>query len=518
MTGHARVAPFVVLLPLTLAPPAATAQSAPPQPPGSQAAAAQDVPIPIIWLEPAGGTPPKGELPVYKPIPPGDSRFKDAERLVDNEAAAFTRLLVARAWRIFPPPADWTPPRLPIVLAEGGNNAEAGFRLLVEGSLEEHPGVPLLILQLDSGSLSNTLVHEGGHLLQSIATAGRRASPWWSAVVHSTFAVTDPITALSEGYAIHFETLWAHYGKQPEMRAYYHRLSPSFDLRNSRRAEFYAPIADLMTFSQTWARYQAVRDTWPSFAGHVHPGDYLRSQYDPARDRAVLKPANAMVASEGVVASTLFWTVASMAQQAGAKPGEGLDQPPLRVAEETLLRAFSALPAGQGFRPDVVDLVSAIGAPGTPARLLAISRFVNITRGVTGGAGLRAKWTALYRDALGLDFEATKPLFADLDAARDRIIESAVKDPATLRLMVGPVIPVRAPKVLLELKMLGQKFELDFDLNAATEAEWQAAGADGTITKGVLQERDRAPFLSVADFEKRTGRTINSLGLVVVDR
>jgi hypothetical protein len=479
---------------------------------------AGEPPIPILWLQPADERQAGGELPVFRPIPPDDARVKDAERLVGNEAAVFTRSLVAWAWHTFPPPPDWTPPRLPVVLTARGNNAEKGFRLDVEGRLEEHPEVPYLLLDLDAQSLSNTLIHEGGHLLHSIATGGRRPSPWWTATPHSTFAVTDPLTALAEGYAIHFETLWAHYGRQAEMRAFYHRLAPAFDLKNSRRAEFYAPIADLMTFSQTWARYQAVRDTWPSFCGHVYPGDYLRSQYDPARDRAVLKSANAMVASEGVAASTIFWTVAGVAEQGGAKPGEGLQQPSILAAEQTVLRGFAALPAPAAFRPDIVDLVSAVGAAGSPARTLAVSRFVSVTRGVTARADVRASWSALYHDALGLDFEATKPLFTSLDTAREEILQAAWKDPATLRKQLGPVLPVRSPKVRLELKMIGEAFELDFDLNAAGEAEWLAAGADRAAADALPRERDRAPFASIRDFEKRTGRSLTSLGLVLVEQ
>jgi hypothetical protein len=183
-----------------------------------------------------------------------------------------------------------------------------------------------------------------------------------------------------------------------------------------------------------------------------------------------------------------------------------------------VLRAMTALPEPSGFRPDLVDLVAAIGGPDTPARTLAVSRFVSVTRGVTVQPGIRAQWSALYHDAIGLDFDATKPLFAALDAAREAILQAAWKDPATLRRQVGPVLPVRAPKVRLELKMLGQAFELDFDLNAAGEAEWLAAGADRATSDSLLQECDKTPFVSVADFEKRTGRTLKTLGLVVVDR
>lgn len=507
------VATLAILAFCLAAPPDANATSN--QVPAAPVAAA-DVPIPILWLEPAGAGA-KEEVPLYKPIAAEDPRLKEAERLVDNEAARFTRSLVAWAWRTFPPPSHWMPARLPILLAQGGNTAEKGFRLQIGNQVEEHPDVPFLVLELDAGSLSNTLIHEGAHLLHTIATRGQRPTPWWTAIVHSTFAVTDPLTALAEGYAIHFETLWAHYGKQAEMRAYYHRLAPGFEVKG-RRAEFYAPIADLMTFSQTWARYQAVRETWPAFAGPTYPGNYLRSQYDPARDRSVLKSPNAMVSSEGVVASTLFWTVASLAQQGGAVPAQGMDQRSLLDAEQVVLQALAAMPKPSGFRPDIIDLVSVIGTPDSPARTLAISRFVNVTRAVTVRADVRAKWAALYHDAIGLDFDATKPLFSDLDAARDATLKAAWKDPSTLRALVGPVLPVRAANVKLELKMLGEAFELDFDLNAAGEAEWLAAGADRPTTDPLLHERDKAPFASVRDFETRTGRTLKSLGLVPVER
>jgi homoserine O-acetyltransferase len=95
-------------------------------------------------------------------------------------------------------------------------------------------------------------------------------------------------------------------------------------------------------------------------------------------------------------------------------------------------------------------------------------------------------------------------------------VEAALADPASLRRGLGPVLPVRCPKAMLELKALEQKFPLEFDLNASTEAEWLAAGLDAATRARVLDERDRAPFASVADFEKRTAKTLQALGLEVV--
>ena len=499
------LATFLLLAASGLAQPPSQARSQPTAAPAGSMA-------PVLWLEPVPGDKSSGP-PLLRELARTDPRLKDCERWVDNEPARFTRTLIAWAWRTLGSPRTWPEGQLAVLLRSGGNNAEFGFRLERGGRVEDHADVPYIILEADPRSLSDTLLHEGGHVLHMIAARGRHPSNGWSSVPHTTFAVTDPLTALAEGYAIHFETLLGHYGRDPETRAYYHRLAPAFDLKNSRRAEFYAPITDLMTFSQSWARYQAVRETWPAFEGHIYPGEYLRSQFDPARDRAVLKPASAMVASEGVVASTLFWVSVTFADRAGAKPGEGLDQPGLQAAEQQLLKAIAALPARNGFRPDIVDLVSAVGAPGSPERAVAISRFVSVTRGVTARPEVRVKWAALYRDGIGLDINAAKALFTELDSLRDLVVEAAVKDPQTLRNAVGLVVPVRAPKVMLELKALGEKFPLEFDLNAAGDADWLAAGADRATAEQVQRERDRAPFASASDFEKRTSLSLSKLGL-----
>jgi hypothetical protein len=65
---------------------------------------------------------------------------------------------------------------------------------------------------------------------------------------------------------------------------------------------------------------------------------------------------------------------------------------------------------------------------------------------------------------------------------------------------------------VLELKVLRQKVPMEFDLNPATEAEWVAAGTDAPTRARLLAERDRLPFASVADFEKRAGLKVQALG------
>jgi hypothetical protein len=493
-------------------------------PPTGRPAQGTEALVPIVWLEavpPQPGTTEqrRGDSPpLLRPVDASDPRVAQCEKMLDNEPARFLRRLVAHAWKAFGTPATWQG-GLPIQLKNGGNNAEMGFRLLTPKGVEDHADVPYINLEADAESLSGTLLHEGGHLLHSIATHGRRARTWWSTLPHTTFAVTDPLTALAEGYAIHFETLMGHYGTEPARRAFYNRLAPEFDARGTKRAEFFAPVADLMTFSQTWARYQGVREGLPAFAGHVYPGNYLRSQFDPARDRAVLKPANAMISSEGVVASALFWTVAGLAGEAGATSGAGLEQPGVVQAEQSLLAAFAALPdpRPRDFRPDVLDLLAALGPADSSARRYCVSRFVDVTRAVTARPDLRPQWRAFYEAGLALDMPGANGIFAELEKGRIQVLTAALADPLTLRKGIGPVLPVRVGGVKLELKALGESFDLEYDLNGVTEAELAATPKIDPRTRAlILRELDRAPFASVADFEKRAGHALPALGLTAI--
>ncbi len=318
-----------------------------------------------------------------------------------------------------------------------------------------------------------------------------------------------------------FETLWGHFGSDPVKRAYYLRLSPSFAPGRGRKAEYFSPVDDLMNFAQVWARYQAVRDGLVAFEGHLYPGNYARTQMDPSRDRARLKSANAMLASEGVAASVLFWTAADLAAEAGARPGGGLDQPDLVTVEMTLLAAFAALPASDAasFRPDLLDLVAALGRVSAHAGDAGRARLVDITRGVTAEPAVRDRWRTLYEKALMLDLVDAKALVSQMDAERGRIVVEAARDVMTLRAGVGPVIPVRVPGVVVQLKALGETMPVEFDLNAISAPEYSLLPSlDASARERIEHERGRAPFASIADFTSRTGVALESVGLTAVAR
>jgi hypothetical protein len=475
----------------------------------------------IIWLEETGDKPrQRGQLPVYRPIEPTDARLKDYERWIDTEAARFARRLVYRAAQRFGTDPIFGEPVLPVVITKGGNNPGFGLGIATPAGVETHAQLPYVILDPSPEFLGDTLLHESGHVVHTLAQHGRNEGSSWAAFPHTTFATSDPLTALAEGYAIHFETLWGHFGAEPGKQAYYRRLAPSFDAGRGRNAEYFSPVNDLMNFAQVWSRYQAVRDGLPAFEGHIYPGGYPRTQMDPSRDRARLKTPNAMLASEGVAASVLFWTSAAIASERGARPGGGLDQPGVADAEMVLLEALAALPPPdpETFRPDVIDVVQGLVRANPHAGDVAISRFVDITRGVTAHPAIREAWRSLYDAAIMLDLVTAKASIAKMDAERGDIVTQARRDVSTLRAGIGPIIPVQVKGAEFEMKALGEKLPIEFDLNGMSDAEMGLLPALNAEARARLtRERTRAPFASVADFASRTGFSLEQLGLAPVD-
>lgn len=468
--------------------------------------------VPIVWLERAADAP-AAKLPAFRVIEDA-ARVAQANALSDNEAARFVRHLIARAWRMRGGYSSAEAvPALPVVLQPGGNYARHGLRVLRDGSVVEQPDMPYLLLDLNEGSLSLTFLHEGGHVVDRIVRRSRQ-EPRWSALLHSTFAVTDPLTALGEGYAIHLETLWGHYGGTPERRSWYHRLDPQWSPERALAGEFFAPVRDLMTFSQNWARYRSVRDGDTSFEGHVYDDSYLRSQYGPSRDVSQLRNGNGMVASEGVVASVLFWLVDGEARSRRAEPLRGLNQPGLVEAELRLVAALQrtqpAAVAPDAQRPDLIDVVAAY-AHDAPVRRGAVERFVAITRGTTAKPEMRVHWMALHQAAVDLDISPARALADRIEAMRREIVEAAVKDLETLRAGIGPMLPVRLTEVKAQLKALGEPFPVEFDLNAIGNAELRVLTPDRSMRVRIRAERDRRPFASYEDFERRAGVPLSDL-------
>lgn len=102
---------------------------------------------------------------------------------------------------------------------------------------------------------------------------------------------------MSEGFAIHLETLAAHLATEPETVAFYQHRRFGFGVPGIKKNEYHRPVADLLTYAQTFARYQMVRDNAFAFDTALSKPDYLRVQLDPARDWASLRSANQLLQS-----------------------------------------------------------------------------------------------------------------------------------------------------------------------------------------------------------------------------
>lgn len=460
---------------------------------------AADELVPLTLTEPVQD---KSQLPLLAVLDEKDPRQAEAVKLADNEAARFIRRLLARVSAKSKRPLQ---NGLVIALEKGGNHAVVGHRLKRGSAVEALPEQSHVLLELHPNRMSHTLLHEGGHVVHALVRARAKRPAPWTPLPHSTFAVTEPETALAEGYASHLEALWGHFGSDPTRRGFYHH-----DGGPDAISEAFHPVVDLLSYSQAFSRYQSVRDGLPAFA-NTHAGsppEYLRAQLDPERDRSLLKGPQALIASEGVVASVLFRAVAGRAIQAGARPGAGLDQPALLQAEEEVVASLAAAESATGpFRPDLVDVATAAG----PARDALLDGFLAQTRGVTARPALAVTWRRLWNAALALDGATVKDEQATLATALGELSAAAKKDPAVLRAALGPVIPVRLPQVRLTVYAFGDSFPLEVDLNALSAAE--LAFMPEKDRARIAAERTTAPFKDIKDFETRTKTTLGVLGL-----
>ncbi len=449
----------------------------------------------------APATPPAVHLRFMEPA--GDARARqrawteisDTDRiarltaLADNEAARFALAVYAIAWDLAPP--EWPArPTLFIALEPGGNYGRVGFTLTDrDGRRRELPALPYLILSDDAESFRGTLLHESAHVMHGLLTGGRNSGDDQQAfapIPHSTAAVTDRRTAFNEGFAIHFEAVWAHCGHDPDARAFYDHAAPRYGQQRKLAAEYYFPLRDLRSYAQTFARYQRVRDDDYAFEPATGVRDYLRVQLDPARDRRSLRSGGAMVASEGFVASVLFHVAA----------GDGcrsMDElvPRYRPILAALKRAETT--TGPLDRVPLVDLVATLGPR-------AIDIFLDLSRGATIDPEAQAVWARLYDAALALELPSFQELRADADARRGRWRAEATRDPTALARTVGPVAVVTVPAVRTGLALFGEPQPLAFDANAAGPPMLRLIpGISEAQIAALVADRARAPFADSAD-------------------
>ncbi len=410
-------------------------------------------------------------------------RLEHLRGLLDHETARFALALYAEAWEV----AGRQPaPELYLGVEDGGNHAEVGLTL-ADGT--RMPEMPYVRIEDDPSTFASTLLHEGGHAMHALLAAGapENADDFPIAPIpHSTAAVTDRRTAFNEGLAIHLEAINAHCATDPTTRAFYDHGEVRHGPTGDKQGEYYFPARDVMTYAQTFARYQVVRDGLYAFETAAR-GDYLRVQLDPARDLRTLRDPGSMLASEGFVAGVLYQVMIE-----GGCDG--------RVARyRALFEAIRAAETGHG--PLDRTLLLEVLAQLDP---VPVDVFLDLSRGVTIDAEAAARWAQLYDAAIALDLETRDRLVAELEERRQRWHDEATADPLALARRIGPVVPVQVAALEVGIALFGPLQPLTFDANAAGAPllalvpGWSAAQV-----AAYLAERDQAPFADAADLRAR---------------
>ena len=469
------------------------------------AGAAGQAPVRVIFLEPVSAVDTKGaeistENLLYR-LAANPERYTP---WLNNESAARAFRLYRDACEIAHPGGGV--PDYYVALVKGGNHAATGFRLESGGKVEEHPRQPYILLDAEDWRFETTLLHETGHMAISMLAGGRGlAAKEIASIPHSTAALTDRNTAFNEGYAIHLETVQAHFGRDDWNRRRYHREAILFADAPFQQAEFFHHSADLTSYSQTVARYTEVRENNFSFESAFTGPDYLRVQLEKARDFAAVRSANQLLQAEGYYASFFFLFTMR---------GNGIpDAATIDRRERQMLRAMhAALTANPDLEsgPWLVRVVTEYMKLFPEEKTAIVDALDDTSHGVFVDPGAASLWREHYLAALRLDLAGLN--IQGLVSARKRWRDQVLADPAVLLSRVGPEIPCELPSTKVRLVAFEDETPVRFDINTVQAGILRLIPGIGEDETGAwLAARNAKPFTGRADFEHRAGLKAASL-------
>jgi hypothetical protein len=454
----------------------------------------------VVFLEPLGNVETNtaevhAERVVYRVVDGAGYR-----PWLENESARRALTLYKLAFAVLTGAGN--PQRQPaayyIALVPGGNHAAVGFRIQTDSALENHEKQAYILLDPDPRSFQTTLLHETGHVAMHMLSGGQQLpAADLCSIPHTTAALTDRMTAFSEGWAIHLEALAAHLASSPDLRRSYHRAGALFGDVPYRESEYFLPAADVASYAQNFARYQEVRENSYAFQSAFKQAGYLRAQLDKARDMALIRNANQLLQSEGFYASFFFLF---------AIRGPELPSEPLVAArEENMLQAMSAMFARvkpEADTPWLVEFVRSYIETFPKERDEIVQAVNELSRGVFVDSQAAALWRNHYLAALKLDL---KNLNRDAIAAKRREWNTRVaRNPEVLASLLGPQIACSIPSVSIKVEAFGEAQPLLFDLNTAEEGVLRTVPSmSDELLQRWTEERAKRPFASLADFKER---------------
>ena len=451
----------------------------------------------VVFLEPVGKIDTRGsditaETPLFRKAAP--EKFLP---WLKYESAQYALGLYQRAFRLLEERGNpqQQPREYYIALVPGGNHASVGFRLDTGSGIEEHPKHAYILLDAKPYRFESTMLHETGHVAMAMLAGGRQLpSAHVASIPHSTASLTDRATAFSEGWAIHLETLAAHYATEANGRRRFHREMVVFGDGEFQALEYFRHSADLMSYSQNVARYLDVRDNNFAFESAYRGPDYLRVQLEKARDFAALRDANQLLQSEGFYASFFFL----FEMRGDGKPAQEV----VIARQDRLLRAMASVFAdtkADADTPWLLHLVTRYARMFPEEKTVIFDALNDFSHGVFVDPGAASLWRDHYLAALRLDM---KNINAErIQGARKAWRERTAADPAILFSRLGPQLGCDVKSVQVGLAAFGRTSPLLFDINTVQEGVLRMVpGITGEQIETWLAAR---PFRSLEDFHKK---------------
>ena len=455
-------------------------------------------------MEPLLGT---SQSDIYRTL--NDSaRARQYQGWLDNESARMALDLYARAWALTEEGKRGESARYFIALVPDGNNAAVGMRLETDARPDAHAHTPFIKLAPEDWAFATTFLHETGHVVLDLLAHGAEIPKREIvSIPHSTAALTDRGTAFDEGFAIYLETLAAHLGTEPYLRDRYHRERFRFGVADLL-GEYHRQAGDLLSFSQTIARYQEVRDNTFAFAPAYIGPDYLRVQLEKSRDFSRLRNPSQLLQSEGFCASLFFGLTM-----------RGATTPSIQLVHERQSKILAALTDvlndGQNSteRPFLLDFVSSYARlfPAEAGEIYDV--LLDLSHDVFVDSSAAALWRTHYLGALRVDLAERNN--ARLESSRQHWRDTVSRNPRVLYSRLGPQLRAELRTATVTLVAMGETKPVSFDVNTVEEGVIRVMPkiTDAEVAAW-LTARESRVFSDPTDFRARSGlRTVTLASL-----
>jgi hypothetical protein len=362
------------------------------------------------------------------------------------------------------------------VVMNGGNRPKQGLAIVGEQGTELLPET--WYVEVDPRRAATLIPHEYGHAMMfTLLTAEPQEHP--PGLPHTTGAITDDVTAFSEGWGIHFETLA---GDRPELgpaRARLHR--DVFPVAGPiMQGDSLFEAKDLLNYAQSYRRHVAVKENRFACLPRVRPElaasgapdaqDLLARWTDTTVDPARLRTLEQMVASEGLVAA-LFYRLATTGSPAASETVSGGRALPDPERYAAFFEAFTRI-TWKADAPSILEFLGRLidGSTDDQERRRLARTALEVFHYVGFVEGAARSHAEAHAAGHRMDMAAFRTLLGPVSEARTAAVQSLAADPGTLAAVAGPELWLQLPDVLLGLPTFGiEPGPVFIDLNTAPE-------------------------------------------------